>query len=619
MLAAGVGTGLVVVLGDGAPGPEREARRYLGAWARQDLEAMKAMATQPEGDFVAAHRAMNDALRVAKATFAPLAVERDGDRATSGFRATLTLRGLGDWGYDGRLELRRRDGRWLVAWAPATLHPDLSPGETFGRGRSRPERAPILDRAGQPLTQPGQVVSVGLEPRRVADRAAVAAALRDHAGVDPARVDAALDRPGLRPDVFVPLVDLREERFAPLRPVLAPVPGIVFRRKPARLTPSEGFARHVLGRTGEVTAEGLEKLGPLYQPGDVVGLSGIEAAFEQRLAGTPSGEVRLLDGSGTAVAVLHRFAGTAPAPVTVTLDRTLQGAAERALDGVTGPGAIVAVDSATGAVRAAVSRPVDEPFNRALAGRYPPGSTFKVVTTAALLSAGVTPDTSVACPAETVVDGKRFRNFEGEGRGDIAFSQAFFQSCNTAFVTQAARLPTDRLTAAAATFGFGADYDLGLRSAGGRFPPPSDDAEKAAAAIGQARVQASPLHMASVAAAVAGGTWRAPHLVAAPRRDAGPGARELAPDAAAALRSLMAGVVREGTGRAATVPGADVGGKTGTAEFGSGTPPATHAWFIGYRGPLGFAVLVEGGGVGGQVAAPLGGRFLAAAGAAAER
>ncbi len=116
--------------------------------------------------------------------------------------------------------------------------------------------------------------------------------------------------------------------------------------------------------------------------------------------------------------------------------------------------------------------------------------------------------------------------------------------------------------------------------------------------------------MATVAAAVASGTWRPPTLE--PGRTAGD---PIALDSgvAATLRQLMTAVVREGTGTAAARPGPEVGGKTGTAEFGSGDPPPTHAWFIGYRGNLAFAVLAEGGGVGGRVAAPLAARFLAAA------
>jgi cell division protein FtsI/penicillin-binding protein 2 len=120
-------------------------------------------------------------------------------------------------------------------------------------------------------------------------------------------------------------------------------------------------------------------------------------------------------------------------------------------------------------------------------------------------------------------------------------------------------------------------------------------------------VLATPLHMASVAAAVGAGTWRAPRLLA--ERDGGPDAR-LGEGHARSLRELMRAVVTEGTGRAASgIPG--LAGKTGTAEFGLAQPPRTHAWFIGLYEDVGFAVLVEDGGVGGRVAAPLAARFAA--------
>jgi cell division protein FtsI/penicillin-binding protein 2 len=116
--------------------------------------------------------------------------------------------------------------------------------------------------------------------------------------------------------------------------------------------------------------------------------------------------------------------------------------------------------------------------------------------------------------------------------------------------------------------------------------------------------------MATVAAAVASGGWRPPRLLA--DNPQGP-VSTLDPGVDATLKDLTAEVVRSGTGTAAAVAGQQVAGKTGTAEFGGTDPNATHAWFIGYRGGLAFAVLVEGGGVGGRVAAPLAARFLAAA------
>ncbi|MEX2553662.1 MAG: penicillin-binding transpeptidase domain-containing protein, partial [Actinomycetota bacterium] len=160
----------------------------------------------------------------------------------------------------------------------------------------------------------------------------------------------------------------------------------------------------------------------------------------------------------------------------------------------------------------------------------------------------------------------------------------------------------------AAAFGFGAKYDLPLNAAGGSFPEPRDVTERAAAAIGQGRVTASPLHMATVAAAVAGGGWSPPVLLTdTPKVDP----TALDPTVAQTLRSLTEAVVREGTGVRAQVPGKPVSGKTGTAEFGEETPPKTHAWFVGYSGPLAFAVLVEDGGVGGEVAAPIAAKLVA--------
>jgi cell division protein FtsI/penicillin-binding protein 2 len=115
--------------------------------------------------------------------------------------------------------------------------------------------------------------------------------------------------------------------------------------------------------------------------------------------------------------------------------------------------------------------------------------------------------------------------------------------------------------------------------------------------------------MATVAAAVAGGAWHPPRLLA--DQPAGPPEATLAAGVATSLRDLMGEVVRSGTGVAAAVAGQQIAGKTGTAEIGGADPNQTHAWFVGFRGTLAFAVLVEKGGVGGRVAAPIAAKFLA--------
>ncbi|MBW3574818.1 MAG: hypothetical protein KY450_08135 [Actinobacteria bacterium] len=366
------------------------------------------------------------------------------------------------------------------------------------------------------------------------------------------------------------------------------------------------LSAQVLGTVGPLDEAGAAALGLWYEAGDVVGTSGLQAATEPRLFGRPWGAVELVDGRGQVLEVLEVFPGAAPEPVTTTFDADVQAAAEAALAGTSKPAALVAIDAPSGQVRAVATRPTTG-FNRAFVGQYPPGSTFKVVTAAALLESGVGPDTTISCPATVAISGFRFSNAGGEALGDIPFATAFYRSCNTAFVQLADDLDSDALAASAERFGFNADLELPVPADAGSFPVPTSPVEQAAAAIGQGRVTATPLQMASVAAAVASGTWRSPHVLV--ERQA-PVERPLPEAAVATLQELMRRVVAEGTGTAAQLPGEPVAGKTGTAEYGGARPPRTHAWFLGFRGDLAFAVVVEDGGFGGEVAAPIARSFL---------
>ncbi|WP_228564657.1 penicillin-binding transpeptidase domain-containing protein [Myxococcus sp. AB036A] len=587
-------------------GPVAEAEAYLRAWAAGDVASMRRAVVNPPAYFEVMHQQFRDGLRIVSSQFELGPFQRDGDARVATFRAVHLLRGLGEWELEGALRFVRHQGQWRVQWTPATLHPEAREGDLFSRTRTAPQRADILDSQGTPLTLHGEVITIGVDPTRVRNRADVAAALQAHAGVSTAQFDAALSAAGTATSRFVPIIDLPPARYQQVRPALAPVPGIFFRRKSAR-TPEDGFAAHTLGRVGEVTAELLPQMGPTYLPGDLVGLSGLERAYEVQLAGSPSGDVLLMRPSGKTQVLFH-FEGEPGAPLSTTLRREVQAAAEAALDGVAHPAALVAVDSATGAILAVASRPLSQPLHRALTGRYPPGSTFKVVTTEALLARGMRVDSPVACPPMTMVRTKPFRNFEGESLGDTTLRQVFAHSCNTAFVTLATGLGNDALSAAARRFGFDVPYFPGLTSAGASFPAPADAIELAAAAIGQGRVLATPMHMASVAAAAESGEWRAPYLVEG--LDGGPSS-PLSDGVRAPLSALMRAVVMEGSGKAGRqVPG--LGGKTGTAEFGTVAPLPTHAWFIGFRKGVGFAVLVEGGGVGGRVAAPIAAKFAGA-------
>ena len=612
VVLAGAGAGAWWLLRSKAR-PEPVAAAYLAAWERKDWPAMQAQVDAPPADFAAQHTAMVDTLRVTAASFAPGSATVKDDRAEVPFQARLRLRALGEWPYQGTLRLVRRDDRWRVGWSPATLHPDLAAGLRFQRTRTWPDRAPILAADGSELAGPGPVVTVSIVGQRVKDRAAVAKALATYADVPKDTAGRALDDAERRPTQAVPVVTMAEADYQAVRDQLYPVPGLSFDAGVGRRYDGPASTRMLLGSVGPVTADDLKKLGAPYQTGDLTGHgNGLEAAFERRLAGTPSGEVRLAGKDGKSVKVLYRFAGKDGKAVKTTLDPRVQEAAEAALDPVAKAAALVAVEPSTGELKAVVNSPF-EGYNRALLGRYPPGSTFKVVTAAALLAGGLRPGDPVDCPKETKVSGRTFGNFEDEVLGQIPFSSAFANSCNTAFVQQAAkRLDGDELVAAAARFGFGLDPSPGIPAVTSRVPSPSDQADLAAEAFGQGRISASPLQMATVAATAASGRWRHPTLItgdAATPDGAGSSPDPLDPAVAKTLRTLMRQVVTSGTAAPANLP-AGVGGKTGTAEFGTGDPLPTHAWFIGFRGDLAFAVVVEDGGVGGKVAAPVAARFL---------
>ncbi len=308
---------------------------------------------------------------------------------------------------------------------------------------------------------------------------------------------------------------------------------------------------------------------------------------------------------------LKRVRGKAARSLKTTLSTQAQTAAETALADEDHEAALVAIQPSSGDILAIANRPGDNTFDRALAGTYAPGSTFKVITTAALIRDGFDTDSSVKCPQTIVVDGKTFKNFEGEEAGNASFADDFAISCNTAFVSLAPRLPASALGKTASDYGLGRTYDLALGTANTHVPPGTDQVSRAAAMIGQDKITVTPLAMAGVAGAVAEGRWRQPRLISSDPHKAGP---QLPSGELSTLRDLMRQVVTRGTAASAGIPG-EVSGKTGTAEFGTADPPDTHAWFIAFRGDLAIAVLVEKGKSGGAVAAPLAAKFFTAYGA----
>ncbi|BEP14893.1 penicillin-binding transpeptidase domain-containing protein [Acidothermaceae bacterium B102] len=625
LLCASVG---VVSCGAPDPKPLPVADQFVAAITSGDYAAAAKLTAVPAATLGAPYQQLLTATKAVKVAISLGTLVEDSSKkhASAPFQTTVTPEGYAPWTWAGTLPLDRVGKAWQVQWTPSLVHPQLIAGETFKITTSfgTRVRAQVLGAGGQVLVGVGDVYAIGITPGKMTDptgEIATLAALLKPQGVTVADLTAKYTAGLAHPAQKIPIISLRALDFAPIEPKLFALAGVPYSRVSASIAETPTFAHALLGRVSAVTAEELATLGAGYTATSQVGQSGVEKAYEARLAGTPDASVVLVGADGKAVgAPLTTFPGVAGQPVTLTIDPKVQEAAETALGTVDSPvgdvTSLVAIKPSTGEVLAVANRPSSSSFDAGLEGRLPPGSTFKVVSSDGLLSAGVTPDTPVPCVPSINVGGQLFHNFQGESvAGTVPFSQDFAISCNTAFISLSSKLSSGRLETAAADFGLGGSWQVGLNVNHGAVPAAKDAAELASATIGQGQLAMSPLDMAMVAATVDSGTWRAPSLVTTPApASPAPTPKALPAAVVTALQGLMRGVVTSGTGATAfkNFPGAPVSGKTGTAETADKTK--TDAWFIGYRGDLAFAVVVQNGGIGGVVAAPLAAKFLTALG-----
>ena len=605
----------------------RAADAFAAAWQGGNLATVAA--TEDSGDVAARTLAATSSLTAAgdgrptRVVVTGLAAvpadDPDGAdgvpaRRQASLQVSWHLAGDRTWTYPTTVDLVEQaseggdDPVWQVAWTPAVVHPKLTEGATLATTRTTAERGELLALDGTPLVGLRPVVLVGIQPGATTDRASAAQQVAGIVGADAASLVERVQAAGA--DQVVSVITLRQEAFEPLDASLRSIPGVVLTEDEIPLAPTRDFARALLGSVGPATAEVAAASDGRVQEGDMVGLSGLQAAQDEVLGGKPGLTVSVQPADGSDSVELESWPAEGGTDLTITLDAHVQEVADEVMSSASNPAALVVIRPSTGDVLAVSNGPAGaDGYNRAMVGRYPPGSTFKVASSLTLLQNGLTPDTIVPCPA-TIVVGKEFRNAEGEVLGDVAFREDFVHSCNTAFVGQSREITAAQLAEVAGKLGY-RDLDLGVPIFGGDVPDAGDETEHAANMIGQGKVQASPFAVALASASVASGRSVAPRLIVDPD-DPSPAQGEAFDEAAiASLKEMMRGVVTSGTGSAlAGVPGGDVYGKTGTAEYGADDPPRTHAWFTGFQGDLAFAVVVEDGGFGGQVAAPLAAQLL---------
>jgi cell division protein FtsI/penicillin-binding protein 2 len=392
---------------------------------------------------------------------------------------------------------------------------------------------------------------------------------------------------------------LHRQIALPPRATLLASDGTPLAEGPDRTSPIPDVAGQIVGTLGPIPAAQRSLYGDEGYPLDAkVGQDGLERIFEGRLAGTPGG--KLLAGRRT-------LANAKPAggkAVKTTIVPSLERAAVSALGGQFA--GMTVINPRTGAVQAAAGI--------AWSSVQPPGSTMKIITASAALTAGIV-KLSSTFPIQTssTIEGYTLQNAGGEACGGT-FLNAFAVSCNSVFAPLGAKLGGARLVAMAEKFGFNQVPSIpgALESTIPSAKKIGDSLAVGSSAIGQGMVQATSLQMADVGATIAmGGRRPIPTLLAHQRPVF---VRVLSPAVAREVQQMMIAVVQYGTGTAAAIPGVTVAGKTGTAELGntSGTgassPQNTDAWFVGYA-PVGHPKVVAGAlfpnaGAGGAAAAP---------------
>jgi cell division protein FtsI/penicillin-binding protein 2 len=506
------------------------------------------------------------------------------------------------------------NGDWARMWA-LSAGPNRPRASTFtARYRAAADTATVSAIAfGRPRDERDGVVEIpAVVTTRVWGRLPATLRLPVAGEGDAARVrwSSRLVFPGLRPGER-----LRRETTLPARADLR------FRDN-TKMSRFPELSASIAGDLGSIPADRAARMRALGVPADgLVGLSGLQRVFDERLLGRPGGVLY------AGRRVLARAVSVPARDVRTTISPKVQRAAVDALAGRLG-GAI-ALRPGSGEVLGAAGV--------AWSALQPPGSTFKIVTLAGVLQAGVAKAAS-AFPVATdaTLSGVKLENANGESCGGTLL-ESFAESCNSVFAPLGAKLGARRLVATARRFGFGEAPPI----AGAATPslPPAeqigDDLAVGSTAIGQGRVEATALQMAIVAATIAdGGRRPRPTLQLGARL---PPVRAVSPRVARTVARMMRGVVRFGTGTAAALPGVTVAGKTGTAELestvkaaGDQAPEAgattqdqtkdTDAWFAAFA-PSGsrktaraaVGVLLVRAGAGGDTAAPAARGLLQAA------
>jgi beta-lactamase class D len=550
------------------PKPQDAANAFADAFAKGDLDA----AAKQTDSADSAKKQMTDVRKAlepksVKAEIVEVTQADGSATANAAYKLTWDLGKNRTWSYESFFELRSDDGAWRVHWSSSVIHPKLTQQQAIAVQGQQPDLAPVLDRDGNLVLSPSRVVSVLLEKDKAGDVSAVAGALAttlsgiDNTITQQSILDGVNKTPAGQP---YQVVALRQTDYDVIKPAIYDLPGVRFTSAPRLLPENKAFAPTVL--------------------------PGIRKVVEADLTGKAGWRVITTDPAGAEVEELYSKAAEPATAASITLGVGVQNAAQAAVDTEPTPSMIVAMQPSTGEVLAvAQNAAADTQGPIAFMGRYPPGSTFKIVTATAALSAGkVTGATPVGCPATITIDGREIPNSGKFDKGTIPLSTAFAVSCNTTFAQLATEMGPSDLTNTAKSLGLGVDFVMpGATTVTGSVPPASGIVERAEDGFGQGKVVASPFGMALAVSTVATGKMPTPSLLKGQKTSADSSVQPVSPQVLDGVRAMMLEMTRS-TPALAGFP--ELRGKTGTAQYGDGT--RSHGWFVGYQGDLAFAVLL---------------------------
>ncbi len=549
-----------------SPEPEDAFNAFADALHRKDSSAAAkdttdAAASEP------AIKSMFDGMGK-NATLDVKATAGEGDNKSTAKLAYTWSFGPGrEFRYDTTAIATKVGEDWKIRWAPALLHAKLRQGGTFQFSEDKALLTPVVDRNGQPLLN-WQTVGVITLSRDHLDSAAALAPVV-------ARFDGTITAESIagefngNQDDRVTVVKLREADLAQVADELTQVPGVTVIKQGALLTADPN----------------------LHSPA----ISGLPEVWQKTIDATAGWSVDLVDDQGQPTDELANNGPADTKPVRTTLDPRLQLLAQHAVATDPRPTVLVAIAPSTGAILAAAQNDAANAQGPiAFTGLYPPGSTFKTVTTAAALEKGLaTADTPEPCPGTVTIENRTIPNEDKFDLGTVPLAQAFAHSCNTTMGALADKLPADALPNTAKTLGIGVDFVVpGITTVTGKVPNADTPAQRVENGIGQGTVTVSPFGLAIAEASLAHGSTITPTLLPGEQTTASTPSAPIDKPTADALRAMMRLTVTEGTATALKdIDG--LGGKTGTAEFGDNTH--SHGWFAGIDGDLAFATLVVGG------------------------